>query len=387
MKKTRFLQFFVAMAISISILGLSTESHAWKGLDTPPFPRWSPVPVQYYVNKESFPPNIASVAESRIASGFGAWSAPKCTYFDTLLAGDLPGGTYDINDGKNVVLWINKPNAWPQELGPEDSVIGVTLPVWSNDGMGHSFIDDADIIFNNIGFCWYDYDSAHPDVTCTGGKPVDTLSIITHEQGHFLGLGHTNVSGATMEPAYLGGNDLASIEQDDIDGVCALYPLGGMISSAAAGGVSCDACKQSASINECQSSAKLCTSSCLGLGDCVLGCPRNDVDAYDKCATQCTAQFNDGLSAYVAFNDCVCSVCAAPCAVQCNGAMETGSGPCDSNATGASSNGGQGGVCYAPQFSANGGCGCAVLGSNEHIGALSTLGILLGAWLRRRRFS
>jgi hypothetical protein len=382
MKKPRIARMVAALAISISMLGTSTSSHAWKGLDGPPFPIWGTIPVKYYVNRGSFPPNIAMVAEERLMAGFASWSAPNCTYFDTQLVGDLPGGEGDVNDGKSILLWINKPNSWPSELGPEDSVIGVTLPIWSNDGMGNLFIDDADIIFNNIGFCWYDYDPANPGTTCSGGKPVDTLSIVTHEQGHFLGLGHTNVSGATMEAAYLGGNDLASIEQDDIDGVCALYPLGGATGSAAAGGASCDSCRQSAAKNECHTPAKSCTSSCLGLGDCILECPKNNPDAYDACATQCSAQFKDGIMAYVAYTNCVCSVCTVPCAGLCAGPTETGSG---SGACAAWNDGGQGGVCNAPQFTGAGGCGCAVLGSDEHLGALATLGIFFAALSRRRR--
>jgi len=368
-----------ALAISTSILGISSESRAWTGLDGPPFPIWGIVPVKYYVNKASFPSNMTAIAEQRLLSGFASWSAPNCTYFETQLVGDLPQGTYDVNDGKNVLLWINKPNSWPPELGSADSVIGVTLPIWSNDGAGHYLLDDADIIFNNVGFCWYDFDPANPDITCSGGKPVDALSIITHEQGHFLGLGHTNVSGATMEAAYLGGNDLATIEQDDIDGVCALYPLGGATGS----GTNCDACRENAQQNQCFGSAKACTSSCLGLGDCILACPRNDVDAYDACATQCTKQFKDGLMAYTAYTNCVCNVCATPCAMQCTGPSEMGD--CGTNTNGASNAGGQGSVCNAPQFTGQGGCGCALVGRDEDVGALASLGIVFGALVRPRR--
>ncbi len=384
MKKLGLARFTPALAISIAMLGTSTQAYAWNGLDDPPLPRWGTIPVKYYLNKASFPSNITTVAEERIVAGFAAWSAPNCTLFATQLVGDLPDGIADVNDGKNVVLWINKPNAWPSELGPEDSVIGVTLPIWSNDGMGHSLIDDADIIFNNVGFCWFDDDPLNPGVTCSGGKPVDTASIVTHEQGHFLGLGHTNVSGATMAPAYLGGHELASIEQDDIDGVCALYPLGGSTGSA---GFSCESCKQNAATLECQTSAQSCTTSCLGLNDCILECPKNNADAYDACATSCTEQFKDGIMAYSAYTNCVCTVCSKACAGNCNGptANGAGSGVCEMNVGGAGNDGGFGGFCHPPQFTGVGGCGCAVVGSNEHIGALAVLGIFFAALSRRRR--
>jgi MYXO-CTERM domain-containing protein len=353
------------------------QSSAWTGLEPAPFPFWGSIPVKYYVNKATFPPNIAANAEQRLVAGFASWAAPSCTYFDTQLMGDLPGSTYDISDGKNVLMWINKPDPWPGELGLVDSVIGVTLPVWNTDGMGNKLIYDADIVFNNVGFCWYDYDPGNPGASCTGGSPVDTQSIATHEQGHFLGLGHTNAPGATMEPAYSGGNGTASPEQDDIDGVCALYPEGGTTVAAA---VSCDPCRLSAANNECSSATKACTGPCLGLYNCIAACPTTDSNTYDTCATQCSEQFKDGLMTYTAYANCICNICSQECSTQCGG----GNGPGGVGGAGGGWNeGGDGGE--GPKLTDGGDCGCSVIGSDEHLGAMAALGLLFAALTRRRR--
>ena len=62
-----------------------------------------------------------------------------------------------------------------------------------------------------------------PGTTLAPGA-FDIQGLVAHEYGHILGLGHSNVSGATMFPT-LGGNGLAarSIEADDRAGVQFVY--------------------------------------------------------------------------------------------------------------------------------------------------------------------
>lgn len=57
-----------------------------------------------------------------------------------------------------------------------------------------------------------------------GGGVLDLQGVATHEIGHVLGLGHTNVGGATMFPS-ISGNGVShrSIAADDIAGLQAVY--------------------------------------------------------------------------------------------------------------------------------------------------------------------
>jgi len=58
-----------------------------------------------------------------------------------------------------------------------------------------------------------------PDGTIGGG--FDIFTVMLHELGHSLGLGHTNVVGSIMEPIYAGTR--RTLGADDIAGIQALY--------------------------------------------------------------------------------------------------------------------------------------------------------------------
>ncbi|MRG91230.1 matrixin family metalloprotease [Polyangium spumosum] len=368
LRKTALLAAFAA---SFGILSAPTEARAWTGLEGPPYPVWGLLPVKYYVNEATFPPEIASTAKQRLVDGFGVWSTPECTDFSTELLGDLPDGTWNANDNKNVLMWVNKPDPWPSDLGPVDAVIGVTLPVWSQDGEGNQIIYDADIVFNNVGFCWYD-SAVNPGGNCSGGSPVDTLSIAAHEQGHFLGLGHTNAPGSTMLPNYPGGNEMATIEQDDVDGVCNLYPPG-------SGVPSCGACTTNAAKTECNALAQGCNGACVGLYNCEAQCPTGSAAEYDSCLTACKDQYPAGVETYEAYTNCICNLCANSCPIECAGSAGAGVG--GGGATGAWNEEDPEG----PQIEDSGGCGCAVEGKRGKLGAFIALGLALAALGRRRR--
>ncbi|XXY51018.1 matrixin family metalloprotease [Sorangium sp. So ce269] len=211
-----------ALAAALALLAGVREATAWAPLDLEVVPRWRELPVRYHINRGSIPAPLAGFAAAGIEAGFAAWSSPPCTAWETELLGDTDA-SHDAGDGRNVFLWIS--DGWPDALGAVDSVIAITMPVWDRDGV----IEDADMVFNDVGFCWNDSGE---------GDCIDAASIATHEQGHFLGLGHTNVRGATMLGFYPGGTSARTLEEDDIEGVCALYPIGGTaVASSGATGV------------------------------------------------------------------------------------------------------------------------------------------------------
>lgn len=81
---------------------------------------------------------------------------------------------------------------------------------------GQGQITDADIILNARD---------HTFSTTNAANTFDVQSVVTHEVGHFIGLDHSPVLGATMVPFALQNNLLQrSLETDDAAAATAAYP-------------------------------------------------------------------------------------------------------------------------------------------------------------------
>ena len=188
-------------------IGLSTVAKAW----TPLGPKWPNLPVPYEVNGLSSQELGSEVSISVIQASYASWVDPGCSGYRVQYRGTV-SHNWTSGDGVNTHQWVYSSNQRPQELGGRET-IGVTLSLYR----GNELVD-GDILYNGIDHDW--------TTRMTRAGQVDAQSIITHEVGHQLGLGHTNVNGATMYPSYGGGEGPRTLSQDDIEGVCTLYPTG-----------------------------------------------------------------------------------------------------------------------------------------------------------------
>jgi hypothetical protein len=178
--------------------------------------------VSFGVQKDGSPKRNISYedAERVIHEAYRPWIAADCdgrppslTIFDL---GEPHGGIEcaepEFNhSAPNANVWMFRDQDWPYE-GADGTLALTTLTFEVSSGK----ILDADVEVNSFG-----------QRLTIGDEHIgdDLLSIATHEAGHFLGLAHSNKKSATMTAEY-SSRDVAmrTLDPDDVDGICEIYP-------------------------------------------------------------------------------------------------------------------------------------------------------------------
>jgi hypothetical protein len=234
-------------SLSVSVTPLpawttNTPASTWASL---PVPFWLAMPASRDIGPDE---------NAEIDVALRTWPRVACTSYRTALAGTTSVPAAD--DGINGIYWHD--TSWPPELLP--NVIGQT--VVHTDASNRYY--DADLHFDGVSNR-FSLDGA--------AGTVDARSVLTHELGHALGLGHSGVPGATMAPAYPGGIAWRSLEADDEMGVCSLYPGAGApgceAGPACPAGFVCVAhvCERRGTLGEVCSPCARLPGSCAGAGD------------------------------------------------------------------------------------------------------------------------
>lgn len=192
---------------------------------------WANSCVTFAVQRDGSKRNAidAKSFEQVISNAFDTWMAADCgdgghPSISVSSLGEVECKEVEYTKGANANIYMFRDDEWLAS-GPGNALALTT--VWYDWHTGKIY--DADTEVNgSVG-------SVEPgtpgyDSRITNSAPedgADLPSIITHESGHFLGLDHTHFhEDATMNANYNpGGHDLRTLTQDDIDAICAVYPV------------------------------------------------------------------------------------------------------------------------------------------------------------------
>ncbi len=167
-------------------------------------PAWcSPVPVnvgELSADLEAIAPGTTlSTAEQ----AFGDWARLSCVALDVEVRETASLAAPVFGDGQSDFAFVNE--GWPYDA----NAIGI-----SDVQVVAGCIREADTVLNGVNFNWV--------LGAGDAGDVNAYGVILHEAGHYLGLGHSREPRSVMWFLYRGGRPV--LEQDDIDGICELYP-------------------------------------------------------------------------------------------------------------------------------------------------------------------
>jgi matrixin len=220
-------------------------------------------------------------AVTAATGAFAAWTGATCSGGNVSISTsnlgpvDCSQAGYDPN-GPNQNLIVFHDTAWPywtqQEIAQhiKSPTIALTTVTFDKD-TGELY--DADIEINSA-----DHTVILTDAT--GGDVYDLASVLTHEGGHFLGMGHSADVNAVMYSADEGSDiKKRTLQPDDIAGICSIYlPNGTRVTDPAVQGGSvatdgCDPTPRHGFTSECVGAAPAASSGCSVTSLPALGAP------------------------------------------------------------------------------------------------------------------
>ncbi len=165
-------------------------------------PKWQTyqIPVDMEANQAGTP-DCSGLTEFGSAKQAGrTWNAVSGSYFAFSLGPGHPNNrTAPVYDGVNNLVWKYD----------SDSFLAATY-LWYSGNTRY----ECDTVMNTR-YNW----------SCTGGQ-YDVQTVVLHEIGHTLGLGHSSYSAAVMYAYYQGVR--RTLHSDDQNGIRSLYPTSGL---------------------------------------------------------------------------------------------------------------------------------------------------------------
>ena len=211
--------------------------------------RWPSGDVSWTMASDGMPGMDFQEFQGAIDDAFQTWEGVDCATVTFAYDGVK---SFDPNTGIHVRV---NTSSWDPTVG---DALAYALP---KDVTWQGALKDVEIVFNAVDTQW-----STTSTTAYGFS--DVQGVVTHEIGHAIGLDHPRHPEATM--FFSGGDvDLRTLDDDDEDGACFLYPVDGVFTQAKA----CDACESSDNCAdgyclEWGSGETYCGQTCVSDSDC-----------------------------------------------------------------------------------------------------------------------
>ncbi len=170
--------------------------------------------IRYYLATDAWSTANREMELNAIRASFAQWQSVPGTSLRFEDAGLAPkSDEITSGDNTNLVFWAKKTRL----VGGVDltNLRGYTAVLLDADNN----ILEADTVLNGLDFGWF------TSVTNTISADQFVEAVVLHEIGHFIGLDHTPVGGATVIPAANGVSTSVGLSADEIAAVRFLYPL------------------------------------------------------------------------------------------------------------------------------------------------------------------
>ncbi len=183
---------------------------------------WTEREVTWVLDRDvlRFAGNGAS-AEADARAAFDTWADVACSDLSFVYGGIVDGVVGEFNNGGenvNAVVWVS--DNWPQDFSTALAVTTTSFNVATGEVL------DTDIELNGDTF-----DFSSVELGCNPRSGLhDLRNTLTHEVGHFLGLDHPPETAEFAETTMFASappceTRKRSLAQDDINGICFIYPV------------------------------------------------------------------------------------------------------------------------------------------------------------------
>lgn len=179
--------------------------------------------VRYFLASDAYSTTNTAAELNALRASFDQWQLVSGTHLRFEDAGlVVPGVDVNTGDNQNVLFFAKSTTIVNGGTSDISGRLGVTFTSFFSDGT----FAEGDIVFNGVENQWFtDFNSTNRTQNFIEGTAL-------HEIGHFIGLAHSPIGGASM--LWIGDKGVdtqAGLSADEIAAVRAAYPIAAQIAS------------------------------------------------------------------------------------------------------------------------------------------------------------